>query len=91
MTVGMITNYPGLILFLEISWSRIEMKNAIAFKSIFSERDVCDKGLTTNKLLLLVGWTSCPPLATGARVAIGVNLSQNPFQTSFPARGWKCT
>ena len=21
---------------------------------------------------------------------IGVNLSQNPFKTSFPASGWKC-
>ncbi|MEH2424122.1 MAG: hypothetical protein V7K48_25410 [Nostoc sp.] len=26
----------------------------------------------------------------GGALAIGVNLSQNPFQTSFPARGWKC-
>ncbi|MHC5934326.1 hypothetical protein [Nostoc sp.] len=27
----------------------------------------------------------------GTALLIGVNLSQNPFKTSFPARGWKCT
>ncbi|WP_461947271.1 hypothetical protein [Nostoc sp.] len=30
---------------------------------------ILSKGLTTNKLSNLVGWASCPPWATGSRVA----------------------
>ncbi len=27
----------------------------------------------------------------GITMPIGVNLRENPFEISFPARGWKCT
>ncbi|MEH2026949.1 MAG: hypothetical protein V7K62_25875 [Nostoc sp.] len=47
--------------------------------------------MASDKLIRLYSYFQVNrPRNKGTALLIGVNLSANPFKTSFPARGWKC-